>query len=146
MIKMIRRGDIFFADLVGIGSQQKGRRPVVVVSNNAQNDKSDTINVVPLSTSARELLVHIKIDGCGLRKTSYALVEQVTTINKNQIVESFGKTGKLSSAYLNLLDDAIDIQFGRRDRTGEALRKHIAEKKNKANIGESIWGKSILES
>ena len=47
---MIERGDVYYADLAGgIGSEQKGIRPVVIVQNNMGNKHSTTLIIVPIS-------------------------------------------------------------------------------------------------
>lgn len=48
---LIKRGDIFYADLNPVvGSEQGGVRPVLVVQNNVGNKHSPTIVVVPISS------------------------------------------------------------------------------------------------
>ena len=47
---MIRRGDVYYADLSPVvGSEQGGVRPVVVVQNDKGNRYSKTIIVAPIS-------------------------------------------------------------------------------------------------
>ena len=49
---LIKRGDIFYADLNPVvGSEQGGIRPVLVVQNNVGNKYSPTLVVLPISTS-----------------------------------------------------------------------------------------------
>lgn len=108
--KTIKRGEIYYAKLNGIGNQQIGTRPVIIYSNNINNKFSPIINVIPLSTELKDLCVHVKIEGCGLKAPSMAMAEQITTINKDQLLN---KIGKLKSLQLDMLDEAIDIQFAR---------------------------------
>ena len=83
--KNIRKGDVYYAELVGFGNQQIGTRPVVIYSNNVNNIFSPTLNVIPITTELKDLCVHVRIKGCGLKTESTALVEQITTINKTQL-------------------------------------------------------------
>lgn len=110
----IKRGDIFYAELHGIENQQTGTRPVIIYSNNTNNIFAPTIQVIPLSSELKELCVHVLIEGFGLREPSMALLEQFTTINKTQLKE---KVGSLSSEYMEKVDRAADIQFGRKTAT-----------------------------
>ena len=49
---LIKRGDIFYADLDPVvGSEQGGIRPVLIVQNNVGNKYSPTLVVLPLSTA-----------------------------------------------------------------------------------------------
>lgn len=107
----IKRGDIYYAKLLGFGNQQTGIRPVLIYSNNTNNVFSPTVNVMPITAELKELCVHVNIKGCGLKSESMILVEQITTINKTQIKN---KIGRLTSEYMDLVDIAADIQFGRK--------------------------------
>lgn len=53
---MIKRGDVYYADLAGVkGSEQGGIRPVVVVQNDKGNRYSKTIIVAPISKKCQSL-------------------------------------------------------------------------------------------
>ena len=112
----IRRGELFYANLYGLGSVQNGFRPVLVYSNNANNKHAPTLNVIPLTTENKELCVHVKINGFGLMYESVALVEQLTTIDKSQLGE---RIGKVDQECLCKIDEAMDIQLGRTKKTEE---------------------------
>lgn len=107
----IRRGDIFYAELYGTGNQQVGVRPVIIYSNNTNNIFAPVLQAIPVSSELKELCVHVLIEGFGLKEPSMALLEQITTINKTQLRE---KIGSLSTEYMNKIDQAADIQFGRK--------------------------------
>jgi mRNA interferase MazF len=85
----MKRGEIYWADLAPrSGSEQTGRRPVIVVSHDGFNQAPawrSTI-VVPISTSAsqgKRGLTVVEIPGgvAGLPKTSFAVCHQVTTLD-----------------------------------------------------------------
>lgn len=71
---------------------QAGNRPAIIVSNDKNNEHSSTVNVVPLTTSTnkKNLPTHVKLEGCGLKRTSTVLAEQVTTIDKRDLGEHIG--------------------------------------------------------
>lgn len=47
------RGDLFYADLGrGIGSEQEGYRPVVIIQNNVGNKHSPTVIVAAITSKA----------------------------------------------------------------------------------------------
>ena len=82
---LIKRGDIFYADLDPVvGSEQGGTRPVLVVQNNVGNKYSPTLVVLPLSTAKKNHLpTHIHIKGSkALPKDSVVRAEQIRTIDR----------------------------------------------------------------
>jgi mRNA interferase MazF len=94
----VRRGDLFWADLSPrSGSEQQGRRPVVVVSRDALNRISNwrSVNVVPISTSVRQaqrgLTVVLLSQGtAGLAQDSVVLCHQVTTLDRSKLSNQIG--------------------------------------------------------
>lgn len=90
---LIKRGDIFYADLNPVvGSEQGGIRPVLVVQNNVGNRHSPTIVVLPLSTAKKHYLpTHIHIRGSKtLPKDSIVLAEQIRTIDRYRLKSYVG--------------------------------------------------------
>ena len=83
---IIKRGDIYYADLSPvIGSEQGGIRPVLIIQNDVGNKYSPTV-IAAAITSQKEkanLPTHIKVEAedCGLSKDSIVLLEQVRTID-----------------------------------------------------------------
>ena len=94
----MKRGDVYLAVLDPvIGSEQGGRRPVVIVQNNAGNLHSPTVIAVPLTGSASKPLLptHAVIpqgEG-GLWLASTALCEQVRTLEKTRLLRYLGTLG-----------------------------------------------------
>ena len=90
------RGDVFLADLSPtLGSEQTGRRPVVVVSRNAINLNSPVVIVVPVT--GRENKRHIYASQVlltagegGLSKDSIVLGEQMRAISKKRLLTPLG--------------------------------------------------------
>lgn len=84
---MVRRGDIFYADLSPIvGSEQGGIRPVLIVQNDIGNKYSPTVIVSAITSQINKakLPTHVEIgaENFGLVKDSVVLLEQVRTIDK----------------------------------------------------------------
>ena len=101
----IVRGSVFIADLdPTTGSEQNGRRPVVILSNDLNNKYSPTILIAPFTKilKKRYLPTHILV-----RKTSYLkydsliLLEQLRTIDKSRIIAYKGKLTQTIIADIN---------------------------------------------
>ena len=94
----MKRGDVYWADLVPrSGSEQTGRRPVVLVSHDGFNQTPSwrSIIVVPISTSASQAkrgftVVEIPGGTSGLPKTSIAVCHQVTTLDRAKLTKRIG--------------------------------------------------------
>ena len=85
---MIRRGDVYYADLSPVvGSEQGGVRPVVVVQNDKGNRYSKTIIVAPISTkiSKPPIPTHVIFSDDSLSYVSMILCEQLRTIDKKRL-------------------------------------------------------------
>ena len=95
-----RFGEIMFADLPISGSVQGGLRPVLIVQNDAGNQHSKTIEVLPLSsrvTKGSHLPTHVFIapDSInGLRRDSVVLAENVVTIPQDLLSYHLGFASK----------------------------------------------------
>ncbi len=111
---MVKRGDIFYADLSPVvGSEQGGIRPVLVVQNDVGNRYSPTIIVAAITSQINKakLPTHLELPGdeYGLSKNSVILAEQVRTIDKRRLKE---KIGHLDDALMTKIDNALKISFG----------------------------------
>ena len=112
MKMIIKRGDIFYADLDPIiGSEQGGIRPVVVVQNNVGNKYSPTVVVLPLSAAKKTYLpTHIRICSSDiLPKDSVVLAEQIRTIDRNRLRSYIGSVG---FEIMEKVDRAVKISIG----------------------------------
>lgn len=111
---LVRRGDIYYADLSPVvGSEQGGVRPVLIVQNDVGNKFSPTV-IAAAITSQREknsLPTHIEVNaaGCGLSKDSVVLLEQVRTIDKRRLREKMGTLGNTDMGKVN---QALTVSFG----------------------------------
>ena len=114
MIDMIRRGEIYYADLSPVvGSEQGGVRPVLIVQNDIGNKYSPTVIVAAITSQINKakLPTHIEISASeyGLPKDSVILLEQIRTIDKKRLKE---KIGYLSSEVMEKVNEALQISFG----------------------------------
>lgn len=92
----INQFDIAYVDLSGaVGSEQSNIRPCVIVQNNIGNKYSPTVIVMPLTSAKKKLLpVHVMLFAGktpGLQKDSIVLAEQVRTIDKRRVLETFAR-------------------------------------------------------
>ena len=90
----VRRGTIAWADLDPTrGREQAGRRPVLVVSSDGYNASvPNIVMVVPLTTRDRGLPHHVLVRGEGreMPQVSYAMTEQVRTIDRQRLAAVVG--------------------------------------------------------
>jgi len=95
----LKRGEIFWAEVnPRSGSEQRGRRPVIIVSHGAFNLAPGwrSVIVVPLSTSKAQeergpTSVPIPSDAGGLARSSFALCHQVTTLDRAKLSRRLGE-------------------------------------------------------
>ena len=92
--KMICRGDLFYYDFGdNSGSVQSGERPVLVVQADDYNQNAPTIIVAAVTSviKKRYLPSHIILgEEFGLKKPSMVLLEQIRTVNKEDLREYIG--------------------------------------------------------
>ena len=111
---IVKRGDIFYADLSPVvGSEQGGVRPVLVVQNDVGNKFSPTVIISAITSQINKakLPTHIEItaDEYGLAKDSVILLEQIRTIDKKRLKE---RIGRLDDELMQMVDDALTVSFG----------------------------------
>ena len=111
---MIRRGDIYCADLSPVvGSEQGGGRPVLIIQNDVGNRHSPTVIAAAITSQINKarLPTHIELGArsYGLSKDSVVLLEQIRTIDKRRLKE---RMGRLDERLMQRVDDAIAVSFG----------------------------------
>lgn len=89
---IIRRGDIYYADLRPvIGSEQGGVRPVLIIQNETGNKHSSTVIIAAITSQLHKakLPTHVELDSryCDITKDSVILLEQLRTIDKQRLKE-----------------------------------------------------------
>ncbi|QHI71270.1 type II toxin-antitoxin system PemK/MazF family toxin [Aminipila terrae] len=111
---LVKKGDIYFADLSPvIGSEQGGIRPVLVVQNDVGNKYSPTIIVAAVTSQLNKakLPTHVEIDAKdnGLSKKSVVLLEQLRTIDKKRLKE---RIGAIDESLLPNVNEALTVSLG----------------------------------
>lgn len=111
---IVKRGDMFYADLSPVvGSEQGGVRPVLVIQNDVGNKYSPTVIVAAVTSQINKakMPTHIEINaaGFGLAKDSVILMEQIRTIDKKRLKE---KIGHIDQELMSDVNKAIEISFG----------------------------------
>lgn len=98
----MRYGEIYWAKPdPSVGSEQAGRRPVLLISSDdAIEALSSVVATIPLTTRDRGWATHIRLSGenTGLTQPSWALCEQVRTISTQRIA---GRLGAVDTATLD---------------------------------------------
>lgn len=131
----IKRGDLYLANLNPfLGSEQGGKRPVVVLSNNVGNRFSPTIIVAPLTAQQENapLPTHIQIHKAVYSETSKTtiMLEQIRVIDRKRISRYLGK---LSAEQMQQVDISLLISLG---LTGSHV---IEERKEAVSILRKSW-------
>jgi len=111
---IVRRGDLFFANLNPvIGSEQGGLRPVLILQNDIGNTYSPTTIVAAVTSKIKraKLPTHVEIkkDFSQLDRNSVILCEQLRTIDKRRLSE---KIGELNEEMMVKVDEALKISVG----------------------------------
>lgn len=108
----IKRGDIYYADFdIYIGSEQGGKRPVVIIQNDIGNRWSPTVIVAAVTSKIKKTVLptHVEINTESLAKDSIALLEQIKTIDKSRLGDYLGT---VDNETMKNIDDAIKISLG----------------------------------
>ena len=112
---IVKRGDMFYADLSPvIGSEQGGIRPVLVIQNDTGNKYSPTVIVSAITSqlNKNKLPTHIELDSeeFGLKTDSVVLAEQIRTIDKSRLKEKIGHIG--DTGIMDRVNNALGVSFG----------------------------------
>lgn len=113
-IAMIKRGDLYYADLSPVvGSEQGGVRPVLVVQNDVGNKYSPTVIAAAVTSQINKakLPTHIELSAqtYGLSKDSVVLLEQIRTLDKKRLKE---KIGEVPLDVMLRINQALMISLG----------------------------------
>ena len=111
---IVKRGDIYYADLSPvIGSEQGGIRPVLIIQNDVGNKYSPTVIAAAITSQINKakMPTHIELSASdyGLYKDSVILLEQIRTIDKKRLRE---KVAHLDKKLMKTVDDALSVSFG----------------------------------
>jgi len=110
----MKRGEIYYANLSPtIGSEMDKRRPVLIVSNDANNRAGTTVTILPITSNVSRFYpfeVLLNPEDSGLPKPSKVQAQQVRTISKQRIDGDV--VGTLSEEIMQLVDAAIKLHLG----------------------------------
>lgn len=112
--RTFRRGEIYLANLgAGLGSEQSGIRPVLVLQNNMGNIYCPTLIVAPLTAQTDKKPnqpTHYRLAGDGKAlRPSTVLLEQITTIDKRRVSK---RLSRLDSNEMDRMKEHILISLG----------------------------------
>lgn len=110
---IIKRGDIYYADLRPVvGSEQGGVRPVLIIQNDAGNRHSPTVICAAITSKMNKakLPTHVELDKnrCNIMKDSVILLEQVRTIDKTRLKE---KVCHLDGEIIDKVNQALMVSM-----------------------------------
>ena len=111
---MVKRGDVFFANLSPVvGSEQGGSRPVLVIQNNIGNKYSPTVIVAAITSRITKprMVTHVALEAkkTGLERDSVVLLEQIRTIDKQRLTD---RVTHLDSQVMHDVDGALKVSVG----------------------------------
>lgn len=111
---IVKRGDVFFADLSPVvGSEQGGTRPVLIIQNDIGNRFSPTVIIAAITAQIQKakLPTHVEIDAkkYGFERNSVILLEQLRTIDKSRLTD---RITQLDDELMEKVDIALEISLG----------------------------------
>ena len=111
---MVQRGEIYWLELLGAGgSQQAGRRPVLIVQNDVGNRFSPTTIVAAITSQPRRrrypFHVSFSAEESSLRIDGTVLCEQIQTVAQTRL-ESLA--GALTVVRMAEVDEALHRSLG----------------------------------
>ena len=106
------KGEIYWADLnPTIESEIAKTRPVLIVSNDINNQYAATVTVLPITSSTEKIYpfeILLSKDEGGLTNESKAKANQIRTIDKQRLKS---KVGKVSGSKIKEIENAILIHL-----------------------------------
>ena len=111
---IVKRGDVFFADLSPVvGSEQGGTRPVLIIQNDIGNRFSPTVIIAAITAQIQKakLPTHVEINAkkYGFERDSVILLEQLRTIDKSRLTD---RITQLDEEKKEKVDISLAISLG----------------------------------
>lgn len=121
---MIRKGEIYYADLdPGIGSEQTGTRPILIIQNDIGNEHSPTTIAAMLTSrkTKKRLPTHVQIEpaNTGLTKNTIVMLEQIRTIDKQRL-----------GSYVGCIEEADMKKIEKAAMCSLGITRHKKERNN----------------
>ena len=113
-----KRGEIYLVNLgnEGVGSEQKGLRPFVILSNNIGNSMGNIVVGLPISSRNKGLpKIHVPVGHeSGIKQDSYLLTEHIRSISKGRFFTRGNPVmvGQLTEKKLKETEEAIKFELG----------------------------------
>jgi len=109
----MKRGEIYYANLSPtVGSEISKRRPVVIVSNDANNRAANMITVLPVTSKVARVYpfeVLLSPKESGLPRPSKAQAQQIRTISKERLLGA--AAGRLNAALMRKTEEAMRLHL-----------------------------------
>ncbi|MCC3415473.1 MAG: type II toxin-antitoxin system PemK/MazF family toxin [Microcoleus sp. PH2017_29_MFU_D_A] len=109
----MKRGEIYYANLSPtVGSEIDKRRPVLVVSNDANNRAANTVTILPITSNITRIYpfeVLLNPEDSGLSKSSKVQAQQIRTISKQRITSD--AVGSLNEEIMQLVNIALKLHL-----------------------------------
>lgn len=109
----MKRGEIYYANLdPTIGSEIKKKRPVLIISNDANNKAAATITIIPITSNVKKVYpfeVLLEQKDSGLSKPSKAQCHQIRTISKLRITDK--RAGLVNDKVLRRVQNALELHL-----------------------------------
>lgn len=118
------RGQLYYADLSkGVGSEQEGYRPVLIIQNDVGNKYSPTVIVAAVTSKVGvkpKLPTHyfIEANTVGLTAPSIVLLEQLRTLDKRRLERYIGR---VDSCHIREINRALAVSVGLMEEMPENL-------------------------
>ena len=91
---------------------QYGTRPAIVISNDAANENSPAVTVIPLTSNRKkgQLPTHVFVSNPGLSRSSIALCEQIQSLDKSRMLK---KLGQITNPFtIKAVEYGLAVQLG----------------------------------
>src|SRR5690349_13048554 len=109
----MKRGEIYFAHLdPTMGSEINKKRPVVIISNDANNRAAETLTVLPITSNVEKIYpfeVGLEVNESNLPKKSKVQCQQIRTLSKKRFDRSL--IAKLSEANIVKIEKALRLHL-----------------------------------
>jgi len=106
-VARILRGEIYWADLApSVGSEQAGKRPVLVISHDLFNERSGTIIALAITSQPQRvsLPLALKLESAQLPKPSWVKISQIRTLSTLRLGK---RLGRLSSEEIDQVIEGL---------------------------------------
>lgn len=110
----VKRGDIWLVDLNPVrGSEQRGIRPCLVISNDVVNEHAPTVCVLPLTSNlaGRRFPINVVLakEDTGLKVDSLLLCGQIRTVAKERLLR---KLSSVRAERISNVEKALKLYLG----------------------------------